>query len=149
MDVIYNFEPLYWMFFALILIGFGYFGLLCIGSFFSLWHTFTSVALDCLWIVYFIGTYIHTYIRTSLEHLSNTWETFLLYRTSFGLYGSLVEQVGHLLSLVPNDCKLALCKVGLNNVTSEMISNLLSGIELHPSHPSTTFFNTHFLKGEA
>ena len=30
---------------------------------------------------------------TSLEHLSNTWETFLLYRTSFGLYGSLVEQV--------------------------------------------------------
>ena len=86
---------------------------------------------------------------TSLEHLSNTWETFLLYRTSFGLYGSLVEQVGHLLSLVPNDCKLALCKIGLNNVTLEMISNLLPGIEFHPSHPSTSFFNTHFLKGEA
>ena len=85
---------------------------------------------------------------TSLEHLSNTWETFLLYRTSFGLHGSLVEQVGHLLSLVPNDCKLALCKVGLNNVTSEMISNLLSGIEFHPSHPLTTYFNTHFFKRE-
>ena len=37
---------------------------------------------------------------TSLEHLSNTGETFLLYRTPFGLYGFLVEQVGHLLSLV-------------------------------------------------
>ena len=60
-----------------------------------------------------------------------------------------MEQVGHLLSLVPNDCKLALRKVGLNNVTLEMISNLLSGIVFHPSHPSTTFFNTHFLKREA
>jgi len=85
---------------------------------------------------------------TSLEHLSNTWATFLLYRTSFGLYGSLVEQVGHLLSLVPNDCKLALCKVGLKYVTLEMISNLLSEVVFHPFHPSTSFFNTHFLKRE-
>ena len=33
-----------------------------------------------------------------LEHLSRTWRTCLLYRTGYGLYGSLVEQVGHVLS---------------------------------------------------
>ena len=85
----------------------------------------------------------------SLEHLSRTWRTCLLYRTSYGLYGSLVEQVGHVLSSIPKDCQLALCKTGLNNVTLDMISNLLSGIAFHPSHPSTLFFTTHFSKGDA
>jgi len=47
------------------------------------------------------------------------------------------------------DCQLALCKTGLNNVTLDMISNLLSGIAFHPSHPSTLFFTTHFSKGDA
>jgi len=66
MDVIYNLEPLYWIFFALIYIGFGYFELLCIGSF-LLWHTFNLVAMDCLLIVYIIGTYIRTYIHTYIH----------------------------------------------------------------------------------
>ena len=61
MDVIYNFEPLHWMFFALILIGFGYFGLLCIGSFFR----FGIHSLRLLWTVFelFISL-VHTYIHT-------------------------------------------------------------------------------------
>ena len=64
MDVIYNFEPLYWIFFALILIGFGYFELLCIGS------PFFRIGIHSLWLLWTVFelfiSLVYTCIHTCL-----------------------------------------------------------------------------------
>ena len=76
MDVIYNFEPLYWMFFAFILIGFDYFELLCIGSpFFSalayIHFGCFGLSLICLF-HWYIHKYIHAYMHKYIDKYRHT-----------------------------------------------------------------------------
>ena len=110
MDVIYNCEPLYWMFFAFILIGFGYFELLCIGSpFFSalayIHFGCFGLSLNCLF-----HWYIHTYmyIHTLTASLDFGRQGTGVHSHGPFSFSNFTCQIFLFFSFLPSNCSLHL-----------------------------------------